>query len=170
MLPTGYAVSPCGIVYSLPRVQEVYNRWGKLMKRGLRGRVIKPWVDSRGKYLYVSLGRNCRTSVHRLVATTYLPNPDNLPQVNHKDGNHQNNNVVNLEWVTHKSNIQHLANLGGVGGPYGNQKLLPCEETDALLLEEYQRVGSFKRMDNFLGCNRTTISRYMQKRRLLDGK
>ena len=45
--------------------------------------------------------------VHRAVACTFIPNPDNLPQVNHKDGNKLNNNIDNLEWVTSKQNNIH---------------------------------------------------------------
>ncbi len=45
--------------------------------------------------------------VHRLVATVFIPNPLNLPVVNHKDGNTRNNTVENLEWVTHSDNMRH---------------------------------------------------------------
>jgi len=45
--------------------------------------------------------------VHRLVAETYLPNPDNLPEVNHKDGNPENNHVDNLEWISKVDNTKH---------------------------------------------------------------
>lgn len=50
--------------------------------------------------------------VHRLVAETYIPNPDNLPEVNHKDCDKSNNHVSNLEWVTSKQNKQHARDHG----------------------------------------------------------
>lgn len=54
--------------------------------------------------------------VHRIVALTWLSNPNNLPIVNHKDGNKQNNNVENLEWVTHKENCRHSREVLGHRG------------------------------------------------------
>jgi hypothetical protein len=50
--------------------------------------------------------------IHRLVATAFIPNPNNLPEVNHIDCDRSNNRVANLEWCTHDQNIKHSARLG----------------------------------------------------------
>lgn len=63
-----------------------------------------------GRYVQVILSKNGKSygkSVHRLVATAFLPNPDNLPCVNHKDENPKNNCVDNLEWCTYKYNNEY---------------------------------------------------------------
>nr|DAE11592.1 MAG TPA: homing endonuclease [Siphoviridae sp. ct2vX3] len=57
-------------------------------------------------------GKPKRFRVHRLVAEAFIPNPENKPYVNHIDGNRQNNNINNLEWVTPAENTQHAVNTG----------------------------------------------------------
>ena len=69
------------------------------------GYILTPYDDGKG-YLRVKLdGENCR--LHILVATAFVPNPENKPMVNHIDGNKKNNAVVNLEWNTCKENNHH---------------------------------------------------------------
>lgn len=76
--------------------------------------ILKPAKNHRG-YLHVALYKNNKTKahrIHRLVAQAFISNPENKPQVNHKDGNKLNNCVDNLEWVTNGENQKHAFKLG----------------------------------------------------------
>lgn len=82
---------------------------------------LKGNINNQG-YKVVTLTHNKKKkgySLHRLVAETFLDNPNNLPAVNHKDGNKLNNQVFNLEWVTYSENKNHsdqvLKNVNGIG-------------------------------------------------------
>lgn len=93
----------------------------KSYKRYKEGKILKLSKYSNG-YLFVKLspmnthrGEYKKAySVHRLVAETFIPNPNNYPCVNHKDGNKQNNNVDNLEWCTYSYNLKHAIEIGVV--------------------------------------------------------
>ena len=74
------------------------------------GRVVKPCFDKHTGYNKIILTNTVDKKscfIHRLVAQAFIPNPDNKPQVNHKDGNKLNNRVENLEWVTISENSFH---------------------------------------------------------------
>lgn len=69
-----------------------------------------PKSKNKHTYLVVRLVKNKNGkcfNVHRLVAEAFIPNPNNYPVVNHKDGNKQNNNVNNLEWLSFRQNSYH---------------------------------------------------------------
>lgn len=68
-----------------------------------------------GGYLqvYFSInGKQINKLVHRLVAETFIPNPNNMPEVNHKDGNRSNNNAINLEWCSKSYNQKYRNKFG----------------------------------------------------------
>lgn len=98
-----YKVSNLGRVKSLPRngtIQQERIMINKITKQG---------------YVTVhlrKLGVSKYLKIHRLVALTFLNNPENKPQVNHKDGNKENNNLSNLEWMTVSENVQHAFDTG----------------------------------------------------------
>lgn len=80
----------------------------KSLKFG-KERILKPGTNRYG-YLHVNLYKNNKRKdflVHRLVAEAFIPNPDNLPLVNHKDENPSNNFYTNLEWCTNEYNLNY---------------------------------------------------------------
>lgn len=108
-------------------------------------KILKGTSDKKG-YLRVRLSMNDNKysrKIHRLVALAFIPNPDNLPEVNHKDGNKANNHVDNLEWSTGKQNVKHAVDNGLVKRKYGIKhwgrrrigQYLGCE-----LIKEYELI------------------------------
>lgn len=76
---------------------------------------IRKWFKMKNGYLVYSLhkdGVHIKILVHRLVAKTFIPNPENKPEVNHLDGNKENNHVSNLEWATPSENMKHSFDTG----------------------------------------------------------
>ena len=101
-----YQVSDEGLVRSLDR----YIVWKTNFKRFQKGRVLKSECCKSTGYLYVNLNKNNKAkhcTVHRLVAQAFIPNPDNLPHVNHKDEDRTNNRADNLEWITNEDNLKY---------------------------------------------------------------
>jgi len=82
---------------------------GKVIQNGVERKLHSRKADG---YQVTSINNKLRY-VHRLVAEKYLPNPHNLPVINHKDGNTSNNHVDNLEWTTRRKNCEH-ARLNGL--------------------------------------------------------
>ena len=97
-----YQVSNLGRVKSLPKPTN--NQFS------MKEIILKPVKFSNG-YLNVNL-KGKFIGVHRLVALTFLENKNNLPIVNHKDGNKTNNNINNLEWCTASENLSHAYKTG----------------------------------------------------------
>lgn len=89
---------------------------------------------SKSGYCYIYLSKNKQIKgfrVHRLVAQAFISNPNNLPQVNHKDGNKKNNSVNNLEWCTAKENTNHA-------------------ERNSLRKRSYKKVNQYDLKGNFI--------------------
>lgn len=105
----GVEVSTFGRVRTLDKVVSSENG-----TRFLKGRVLKQSYDGRG-YLKVHIpidGKSATKKAHRLVAQTFIHNPNMLPMVNHKDCNRKNNNVNNLEWCNNSYNQKYREEFG----------------------------------------------------------
>lgn len=89
-----------GVLY-IEDTGKIYDKNHKELTQYITGNTEYPRIRIQIK------GKRKRFTVHRLVALAFLPNPDNLPTVNHIDGNKSNNTVSNLEWLSYQDNINH---------------------------------------------------------------
>lgn len=162
-----YEVSNLGNVKSLDRAED----WcGFSRKRN--GRILKKVVDKDG-YFKVCLRdgfKNRGMSVHVLVASAFIPNPNNKPTVNHKDGCKTNNDFGNLEWATVAENTQHAHDKGLAKAPRfwaGRSGLLhisskgvsQIDKCTGLVINKY---GSQKEASEKTGIPEWRISYYLR--------
>lgn len=106
-------------ILNVKGIDYIIREDGKIFSTHNRGRAkyhqeIKQRINSDG-YMCITVGKTGNrtvASVHRLVAKAFIPNPLNLPEVNHKDYNRTNNSVDNLEWCSHKENIDYTLAAG----------------------------------------------------------
>lgn len=114
--------------------------------------ILKEYNDKRGYKLICLHFKGKKTyQIHRLVAKAFIPNPNNLPQVNHIDGDKTNNNINNLEWCSIKDNIIH-AYKTGLHKPNTRKRPVYC-------IEENKYFESFREAGRYFQCDPSTIGR-----------
>lgn len=128
---------------------------------------IKNQLLSNAGYYRVHLFKNGKgkiCTVHRLVAQAFCPNPQNLPCVNHIDGNKLNNKSINLEWVSHSDNNKEAVKLGLA--PSGANRYNSCftEEQIVFLHELYELGYSKTKLSKIFGVNRSTMTAIINKK------
>lgn len=143
-----YQVSNFGRIRSLDK----YVRKGNGI-RLIKGRILK--IGYCGNYPSVQLSDKQKVKnvpIHRLVASAFIPNSDNLPCINHIDCNPENNNVENLEWCTYKYNNDY------------DNRVLKCKNVRPVYVYKYDtnefigKYESFSEAGRHLNCRRNTIS------------
>ena len=123
-----YQASTLGRIRSLDRTitRGASKRRGPYEAK-LKGRIIKPVLRKDG-YVVVPLGESLPCNrVHQLIAGTFIPNPENKPMINHKNGDREDNSVNNLEWCTNQENQIHARDI--LKREFGVGKPVKCIET-----------------------------------------
>lgn len=150
-----YQISNTGKVRSLDRYIKIGQN-----RRIKKGQIIK--VPIKKGYYQVRLSKNGKRksfNVHRLVAKAFIPNPNNLPQVNHKDENKLNNNMQNLEWCNALYNNIYGTRIERVRNKTG--KKIIQYDLNGNFIQEFNSLSDIKRKLNY---NMTSISNCCKNR------
>lgn len=151
--------------YYVTDMGDVYSRiYHPIQNPGTRIRKVNPYTNRYG-YSQVTLckdGKHYTKRVHRLIAEHFIPNPDNKPQVNHKNGIRTDNRVENLEWCSGSENIQHayrvlhrrssMGMLGKFGKLHPNSKVIQ-QIQDGKVIAEYYGSGEASRATGIVARN-----------------
>ncbi len=126
-----YSVSNTGLV------RRVKGKWSS-------GRILKQH-DMKG-YRHVSLCKQGKCKgyiVHRLVAQTFIPNPNNHPMVNHRNGDKKCNLVYNLEWCTHQQNVDHSIYVLGFSNAGSSHPRAKLSDLDVLSIRQAEKRNTY---------------------------
>lgn len=158
------SINPNYLVSNLGRVKSIdHSVWCKVNNSysTIKGRLLKPNNSNSKHYWRIRIpGVNNRSeekmySVHRLVAEAFIPNPNNFPQINHIDGNKDNNTVDNLEWCDQSHNFKHAYKMGLVSkekqSKHSHLRKL-TEEQVVYIKSEYNKAIFTKRGDKMRFC------------------
>lgn len=145
----GYFITEDGKIFSNRKYNELHEMTLKEDKDG---------------YLEIGIYKNNKRyfrRVHRLVAQTFIPNPENYSQVNHKDGNRSNNNVSNLEWCTCSQNLKHS---------FKELNRNPSITTNKIVILTNLQSGEIKKFNSIKECASYVNMSYEHIGRILNGK
>lgn len=146
--------------YEVDTNGNVYNKNGKLKKFSLNPKgycIVNFMID----------GKRIGFGIHTLVAKQFIPNPENKTQINHKDGNKQNNCVDNLEWVTPSENIRHSFDVL-VRTPSGEKEIVGRDKNTGEIVYKFKSLaeaGRYFAKDKNYRNFQNYICRVLKKRK-----
>jgi uncharacterized protein YktA (UPF0223 family) len=165
-----YQVSNFGRVRSVDRYITSKHSSGTEYSRFYRGKILTPekprWDDLYILYYLKKDGKRYFGKAHRLVAFAFIPRIEGKNFVNHKDCNPKNNNVENLEWVTHRENIKHAYDNGridiskavasSIRNSYKRFKKVYQYTMDKEFIHEFESVNAAAK---YIGVDRSSLAK-----------
>lgn len=142
-------------VSNLGRIKSLYFSKEKIMK---------PILTGTCKYYTIGLAKNKKRKthlIHRLVAETFLENPNNLPEVNHKDENKLNNRIDNLEWCNHEYNM-HYGNCLKKVSEKQHRKKINQYDLNGKFIKQWDSVSEIRKKLNVTNIANCCLGRYKQ--------
>jgi hypothetical protein len=141
-------------ISSYGRLTSLCKSMRKVAYPRKKEKLLKPHRNSyTGYFAFVfsmwGNGKDKRYNIHKLVATHFIPNPNNLPEINHKNGVKTDNNVANLEWVTREDNIRH-GFMNGLIKPLRGEKAHNSTLTNEQVLFIFNFKGSPRQLSRDL--------------------
>ena len=153
-----------GNAYSCDKEGNIYSHYikGSRLISKEPQRVLIPYTGKNNEYLMVGLSLNGKCSnklVHRLIALTWIDNPNNYPEIDHKDNNVKNNKVSNLQWCTRKMNIdKQEVDKGSLNGLRSHTKLF---KDDGTLIGEFASITeSADYASKYFGCSKSGMQKF----------
>lgn len=134
-----------------------------------KGLILKPYIVGKvgNQYAVVDLNTSKHKKVHRIVALTFIPNPENKREVNHIDGDHFNNAVSNLEWVSGSENCKHAYRVLGRKRFFGSEN---ATSKKIIRIEDGRLYGSVIEAAHDVGLkSHTPISKALKTQSLTAG-
>lgn len=155
-----YLIFDDGHIETADRIVNGVHHKSKILKQrnGSKGNKF-------GKYQMVTLwdnGKKIDVFVHRLVAQTFIPNPNNYPVVNHKDGNPSNNRVENLEWCDYSYNAIHSIEILGNNPKTWKSKAVIQKDLEGNIIKIWESAWEIQRQ---LGFSQVSISRCCRRQK-----
>lgn len=148
---------------TLPDIQ--ISNFGRFARESTKS--IIDGYQTTGGYTTVDFSGIGTFAAHRVVAQAFIPNPENKPEVNHKDGHKGENRVDNLEWATPSENIQHAFRTGLIVARSGQEhhRTALTEQQIAICSEMRIDGKTFKEIAEIHGVDRKTVSRHVNLHR-----
>lgn len=158
-----YQISNLGRMCSKSRIKIVNSSKRANFTQFIPAKLRKITISKHPKHMYyqglVSVNNVViSVKIHRLIAEAFIPNPDNKPHINHIDGNKLNNAISNLEWCTHKENMQHAWNTGlskPLRGEFGSGAKLTASQV--LEIRELSKTIRATKIAPMYGVHHATI-------------